>query len=108
MFALLFVTPQTSPLIIACIIFCEGATSTLIQTPNALTIFCEVPSELKGVGISIYALGKQLSASIGVALSTMLLAIALKWHGYRYSRWAVNSSSLLYTSPLEQYRFSHL
>ena len=81
MFAFLFVTPQTLPFTIGCIIFCEGAASALIQTPNALTIFCEVPSDLKGVGSSLYALGKQLSASIGVALSTMLLAVSLQWHG---------------------------
>ena len=80
MIAFIFVTPSTSPFLLAFIIFCEGAASAIIQTPNVMAIFCEIPSELKGVGSSLYALGKQLSASIGVALTTMIVTIGMTWH----------------------------
>ena len=81
MFGLTFVTAQTSPFLIALLIFCEGLASAIIQTPNVIAIFSEIPSSLKSDGSAIYALGKQLSASIGVALSTMMLSISMRWHG---------------------------
>ena len=79
MFALILITPTTSPWLVAGIISCLGAGSAMVQTPNVMAIFCELPSELKGIGSSVYALGKQLSASIGVAASTMILALTMSW-----------------------------
>jgi len=77
MFALCFLSPQTSPYLIAFIIFCEGAASSIVQTPNMLAIFGSVAPEQKASASSLYALFKQLSASLGVALSTMLVTIGL-------------------------------
>src|SRR5439155_10353700 len=61
--------------------FCEGFASAIIQTPNVIAIFSPIPSTLKSDGSAIYALGKQLSASMGVALSTMMLSVSMSWHG---------------------------
>lgn len=99
--AFLLITPQTSPLIMAFLIFCQGAASATIQTPNVMAIFCEVPSELKGIGSSIYALGKQLSASIGVALSTMVLALSMQY--YHVSN--IREVSFSISIPLFKYVF---
>ena len=81
MFGLTLVTAQTSVWLIAALIFLEGAASVIIQTPNVIAIFCEVPSSLKSDGSALYTLGKQLSASMGVALSTMMLSLGMSWHG---------------------------
>lgn len=81
MFGLTFVTAATSPFIIAFLIFCEGLASAMIQTPNVMAIFAPIPSSLKSDGSSIYALGKQLSATMGVALSTMTLSVTMNWYG---------------------------
>ncbi len=81
MFGLTFVTAQTSSLLIAFLIFLEGASSAIVQTPNVIAIFSEIPSDLKSDGSAIYALGKQLSATVGVALSTMIVSIGMQYYG---------------------------
>lgn len=81
MVGLTFITSTTSAWTIAFFIFCEGAASAIIQTPNVIAIFSEIPSSLKGDGSALYALGKQLSASMGVALSTMIVSLGMKRHG---------------------------
>lgn len=81
MVGLTFVTAQTSALIIALLIFLEGASSAIIQTPNVIAIFSEIPAHLKSDGSAIYALGKQLSATMGVALSTMIISIGMHYYG---------------------------
>lgn len=81
MFSLIFITKQTSPVIIAFIIFCEGAGSAGLQTTNFASIFSEVPQKLRGAGSSLYTLFKQISASLGIALSTMALTVAMRLQG---------------------------
>jgi EmrB/QacA subfamily drug resistance transporter len=81
MFALIWVRNETSPWIIAGIIFIQGFGSAALQTTNVLSIFSEIPNTLKGSGSSVYALLKQVAASFGVALSTMMLTITLSSHG---------------------------
>jgi EmrB/QacA subfamily drug resistance transporter len=77
MFALIFVTPSTSPWLIALLILCEGFGSAALQATNFVSIFTEIPHELKGAGSALYALFKQISASLGVALSTMALSFSM-------------------------------
>jgi len=77
MLALIWVTPETSPWIIACLIFFEGFGSASLQSTNFVSIFSEIPQDLKGSGSSLYTLFKQISASLGVALSTMVLSISM-------------------------------
>jgi EmrB/QacA subfamily drug resistance transporter len=81
MFAFIFVTPETSPLILALLIFLEGAASSLVQTANVMSIFSDIPHKLKGAGSSLYSLFKQIAASLGVALSTMALSIGMRFKG---------------------------
>ena len=101
MFALTWVTSATSPFVIAFLIFCEGFASSIIQTPNVIGIFAEVPSSLKSDGSALYALGKQLSATMGVALSTMTLSITLTWHGLSQ----VTQGNTAQMAPLFHYSF---
>lgn len=84
--AFIFITSETSPWIIALLIFLEGAASSFVQTANVNSIFSEVPKHLKNAGSSVYSLGKQISASLGVALSTMTLAIALHHQNLSFSQ----------------------
>lgn len=81
MFAFIFVTPQTTPLVVALLIFCEGAASSAAQTANVTSIFSEIPPKLMGSGSSIYSLFKQISASLGVALSTTILSVGIAAKG---------------------------
>lgn len=81
MLGLTMITTQSSVFIIAFLIFCQGAAAAVIQTPNVVAIFSEIPSTLKSDGSALYALGKQLSATIGVALSTMLLSVGMSKYG---------------------------
>ena len=81
MLALTVVTPQTSPWLIALLIFCEGAGSAAVQSSNFVSIFSEIPQTLKGPGSSLYSLFKQISASIGIALSTMALSLGMNLKG---------------------------
>lgn len=81
MFGLIFITKETPFWVIGLLIFCEGAGSAGLQTTNFVSIFSEVPSSLKGAGSSIYSLFKQISASFGIALSTMVLSLAMSLRG---------------------------
>ncbi len=81
MFALIFVTKTTPFWLIALIICCEGAGSAGLQTTNFVSIFSEVPKTLKGAASSLYALFKQISASLGIALSTMVLSLSMNLSG---------------------------
>ena len=76
MFAFMFVTSKTPPILLALLIFLEGAASSMLQTANVTSIFAEVPEKQMGAGSSLYSLFKQISASFGVALSTMVLSIS--------------------------------
>lgn len=77
MFGLIFITEKTPCWLISGIIFFEGAGSAALQTANFVSIFSEIPKDLKGVGSSLYSLFKQISASLGIALSTMMLTLQL-------------------------------
>lgn len=98
MFSLIFITKQTPPLLIAFIIFCEGAGSAGLQTTNFASIFCEVPQKLRGAGSSLYALFKQISASLGIALSTMILTIAMNFQ--KIPTLTTNSPKEVFYPPL--------
>ena len=75
--AFAFTSSQTSVYVLGFLVFCIGAASSITQTANVTSIFSELPSEYKGSGSSLYALFKQISASFGVALSTMVLSIGM-------------------------------
>lgn len=70
-------TPQTPVYILGFLVFCIGASSSITQTANVTSIFSGLPNKYKGPGSSIYSLFKQISASFGVALSTMILSIGM-------------------------------
>lgn len=70
-------TPQTPVYILGLLVFCIGAASSIIQTANVTSIFSGLPNKYKGSGSSLYSLFKQISASFGVALSTMILSIGM-------------------------------
>ncbi|KAF3361906.1 hypothetical protein PHSC3_001560 [Chlamydiales bacterium STE3] len=76
-YAFALTSPQTSVYILGSLVFCIGAASSLIQTANVTAIFSGLPNKYKGSGSSLYALFKQISASFGVALSTMILSIGM-------------------------------
>lgn len=80
MFAFAFTTPQTSAYILGWLVFSIGAASSVIQTANVNSIFSGLPNEYKGSGSSLYSLFKQISASFGVALSSMVLSIGMTIH----------------------------
>ncbi|HEY5813088.1 MAG TPA: MFS transporter, partial [Terrimicrobiaceae bacterium] len=82
MFAFLWATPGTPPWMLACLTFCGGFGSALLQTTNFVSIFSEIPNRFKGSASSVYTILKQLSASFGVALSTMVLSIAMNGKGF--------------------------
>jgi MFS transporter, DHA2 family, lincomycin resistance protein len=70
-------TPQTSVYILGLLVFCIGAASSITQAANVTSIFSGLPNKYKGPGSSLYSLFKQISASFGVALSTMILSIGM-------------------------------
>lgn len=70
-------TPQTPVYILGLLVFCIGAASSITQTANVTSIFSSLPDKYKGPGSSLYSLFKQISASFGVALSTMILSIGM-------------------------------
>lgn len=74
-YAFALTTPQTPVYILAALVFLIGAASSMVQTPNVTSIFSGLPNTYKSAGSSIYSLFKQISASFGVALSTMVLSI---------------------------------
>lgn len=76
-FAFTLTTAQTSHLLLALLVFGIGAASSIVQTANVTSIFSSLPSEFKGAGSSLYSLFKQISASFGVALSTMILSFGM-------------------------------
>lgn len=71
-------TPQTPVYLLGLLVFCIGASSSITQTANVTSIFSGLPNKYKGPGSSLYSLFKQISASLGVALSTMVLSIGMK------------------------------
>ena len=75
-------TAQTSPYLLGFLVFCIGAASSFTQTANVSSIFSGLPHKYKGAGSSIYSLFKQVSASFGVAISTMVLSLGMKVNGY--------------------------
>jgi EmrB/QacA subfamily drug resistance transporter len=79
--AFAFTDANTPPLLFAALIFLIGVSSSCAQTPNVICIFKPLPQELKGIGSSLYSLFKQISASMGVALSTMILSIGMSVRG---------------------------
>jgi EmrB/QacA subfamily drug resistance transporter len=95
MCAFMFVTPQTPPLLLAVLIFIEGAASVMVQTPNVMTIFSELPHALKSSGSTLYSLFKQISASFGVALSAMILSVGMQIKGI-----AITDRHLIEVLPL--------
>lgn len=74
-YAFAFTTSQTPVYILGLLVFCIGAASSATQTANVTSIFSGLPHQYKGAGSSVYSLFKQISASFGVALSTMILSI---------------------------------
>lgn len=72
-----FTTPQTPVSILGLLVFCIGASSSITQAANVTSIFSSLPNQYKGTGSSLYSLFKQISASFGVALSTMILSIGM-------------------------------
>lgn len=81
MFALIVVTPQTSPWLIAFIIFCEGVGAAAVKTSNFVSIFSGIPQTLKSPASSLYSIFKQIAASIGIAVSTMALSLGMNFNG---------------------------
>lgn len=75
--AFAFTSTHTSPYFFGFLIFCIGASSAIAQSANVSSIFSSLPREYKGAGSSLYSLFKQLSASFGVAVSTMVLSLGL-------------------------------
>lgn len=73
-------TPQTPAYILALLVFCIGGASSITQTPNVTSIFSGLPNKYKGTGSSLYSLFKQISASFGVALTTMILSIGMTFN----------------------------
>lgn len=76
-YAFALTTPQTPAYLLGLLVFCIGAASSITQTANVTSIFSGLPNKYKGAGSSLYALFKQISASFGVALSTMILSIGI-------------------------------
>lgn len=76
-YAFALTTPQTSVYVLGLLVFCIGAASSMTQTANLPSIFSGLPNKYKGPGSSLYSLFKQISASFGVALSTMVLSIGM-------------------------------
>lgn len=74
-FAFAITSRQTPPYLLGLLVFCIGAASSITQTANVTSIFSCLPNKYKGAGSSLYSLFKQISASIGVAVSTMVLSI---------------------------------
>lgn len=74
-------TPQTSPYILGLLVFCIGAASSITQSANVFSIFSTLQDQYKGAGSSLYSLFKQLSASFGVAISSMVLSIGISLSG---------------------------
>lgn len=74
-YAFALTTPETSKYLLGMLVFCVGTASSLAQTANVTSIFSGLPQDYKGVGSSVYALFKQISASFGVALTTMVLTV---------------------------------
>lgn len=70
-------TPSTPPILLGLLVFCIGAASAMAQTANVASIFSGLPRNQMGAGASLYSLFKQISASFGVALSTMVLSIGM-------------------------------
>lgn len=77
--AFAFTSARTSTIILGLLVFCIGAGSAITQTANVSSIFSGLPSKYKGAGSSLYALFKQISASFGVALSTMILSFGMSF-----------------------------
>lgn len=98
MFLLLLVDKKTPIWVIASIIFFEGAGSAGLQTTNFVSIFTEVPQQLKGVGSSVYSLLKQISASFGIALST--LALTLVMNAYGLEKLTTDAPQKIFFGPL--------
>lgn len=80
-YCFVFTTPQTSYILLGALIFLIGAASSMTQTANVTSIFSSIPDKHKGSGSSLYSLFKQLSASFGVALTTLILSITLPSNG---------------------------
>lgn len=80
--AFAFTTPEMPTYILGFLVFCIGAASSLAQTANVTSIFSGLPHEFKGAGSCLYSLFKQISASFGVALSTMILALGMNVNGH--------------------------
>ncbi|CDZ81275.1 High-copy suppressor of rspA [Candidatus Rubidus massiliensis] len=79
-YSFVFTTSQTSYLKLCLLIFLIGASSSMTQTANVTSIFSSIPDKHKGVGSSLYSLFKQLSASFGVALTTLILSTTLPFN----------------------------
>lgn len=80
-YAFIFTTPTTSPYLLGTLVFCIGAASSSTQTANVTSIFSSLSHVYKGSGSSLYSLFKQISASFGVALSTMILSLGAALDG---------------------------
>jgi len=80
MFGFLFVTPTTHYGIIAFLIFMEGFADTIVLGPTVMMMFKEIPDHLKCNATSLFSVCKQLSASLGVALSVLLLTLSMFSH----------------------------
>lgn len=74
-YAFAFTSPQTSVYFLSFLVFLIGIASSMAQTANVTSIFSCLPHKDTSTGSSIYSLFKQISASFGVALSTMILSI---------------------------------
>lgn len=77
-FAFALTNKQTPPYVLGLFVFCIGAASASTQTANVTSIFSSLPTQYKSAGSSLYSLFKQISASFGVAISTMVLSLGTK------------------------------
>lgn len=77
-------TPATPPIVLALLVFLIGAASSMAQSANVNSIFSSLPHEYKRPGSSLYTLFKQISASFGVALTTMVLSLGAGYGAEAY------------------------
>jgi len=77
-YAFAFTAPGTSVYVIGSLVFLIGAASAMAQSANVTSIFSSLSHKDKGAGSALYSLFKQISASFGVALSTMVLSFGMQ------------------------------
>lgn len=95
-YAFILTDVNTSPYILGALVGSIGIASSITQTANVTAIFSALPDNYKGTGSSLYSLFKQVSASFGVALSTMILAIGMDFHYCFFALGTIPAAALIF------------